>query len=48
MTDQNDHKAESIWAAMMPKLEKMVAEGVDYFVITSDSTSAQYRCSVER
>ena len=43
VTDENNHRAESIWAAMIPKLEKMVGEGVSYLVITSDSTSSQYR-----
>ena len=43
ITDANNHKAESIWAALMPKLELLVLEGVKTFYICSDSTGAQYR-----
>ena len=45
LTDQNNHKAESIWAGMTPKLESFISQGVDHFYICSDSTSAQYRNS---
>ena len=43
LTDANNHKAESIWAALTPKLESLVEQGVDKFYICSDSTGAQYR-----
>ena len=43
VTDENNHKAESIWASLTPKMEQMVEEGINYFVICSDSTGAQYR-----
>ena len=43
ITDENNHKAESIWAALTPKLESLVDQGVTKFYICSDSTGAQYR-----
>ena len=43
LTDANNHKAESIWAALTPKLESLVLQGVNKFYICSDSTGAQYR-----
>ena len=43
ITDENNHKAESIWAALTPMLESLVEKGVDKFYICSDSTGAQYR-----
>ena len=43
LTDANDHKAESVWTALTPRLEQLVLEGVKKFVISSDSTGAQYR-----
>ena len=33
LTDQNNHKAESIWAGMTPKLESFISQGVDHFYI---------------
>ena len=43
VTDENDHKAESVWAALTPKLEILVSQGIKKVVISSDSTSSQYR-----
>ena len=43
ITDENNHKAESIWAALTPMLENLVEQGVTEFYICSDSTGAQYR-----
>ena len=43
LSDQNNHKAEAIWAALTPKLESLVVQGVKKFYICSDSTGAQYR-----
>ena len=43
ITDENNHKAESIWAALTPMLEELVEQGVKEIYICSDSTGAQYR-----
>ena len=43
LTDENNHKAESIWAAITPTMEVLVLQGVRIFYICSDSTGAQYR-----
>ena len=43
LTDENNHKAESIWAALTPTMDVLVLQGVRIFYICSDSTGAQYR-----
>ena len=43
LTDENNHKAESIWAALTPMLTSLVEQDVKKIFICSDSTGAQYR-----
>ena len=43
MSDENNHKAEAIHAAMNPKIKELAEKGVKEITVVSDSPTSQYR-----
>ena len=43
LSDENNHKAEAISAALEPKIKQLVEKGFKEFVFVSDSPTSQYR-----
>ena len=43
MSDENNHKAEAIHAALAPKIKELAEEGFKEITIVSDSPTSQYR-----
>ena len=43
LSDENDHKAEAIHAALSPKIKELAQEGFKEITIVSDSPTSQYR-----
>ena len=43
LSDENDHKAEAIHAALDPKIKQLAEKGIKEITIVSDSPTSQYR-----
>ena len=43
LSDENNHKAESIHAALKPTIDKLVETGIKHIICVSDSPTSQYR-----
>ena len=43
LSDENDHKAEAVHAALEPKIKQLAENGIKEFYIVSDSPTSQYR-----
>ena len=43
LSDENNHKAEGIHAAIKPVIEKLVGNGINHIVCVSDSPTSKYR-----
>ena len=43
ISDENNHRAEAVHAAINPTVEKLVRQGIKHLIIVSDSPTSQYR-----